>query len=380
MARSTKKNAPLRFAVVGLGHIAQAAVLPAFRHARSDASLAALVSGDPEKLRKLGAKYKVPMSRRFSYDAFEDCLNSGEIDAVYIALPNHFHADCAVRALRKGIHVLCEKPMATSEADCRRMIDAAEETGAKLMVAYRLHFDPANLRAIRAAQAEIGELRYFHSSFSFQVRDRDNIRLQGEPGGGPLWDIGIYCINAARYFFRDEPLTVSALPAASSDPRFREVDEMVAVSMKFPGERLASFVCSFGAADRASYEVVGTKGSLYLEAAYEYAFPRALFVRKGEKQKKITFKKIDQFAPELIYFAECVRHRRRPEPSGLEGLADVRIIEALERSAQAGGRAIELPAPETALARKARPSPKQRIVRPPVRREPDVIKARSPSD
>jgi glucose-fructose oxidoreductase len=286
--------------------------------------------------------------------------------------------DYAVRALEKGIHVLCEKPLALTEADCRRMIQAADRNGAKLMTAYRLHFDPANLRAIQLAHEKLGELRYFNSSFSYQMRDRTNIRLEEEEGGSPLWDLGVYCVNAARYLFRDEPTHVSAMGASSRDQRFREITEMVAVQLKFPGDRIASFTVSFGAADMATYDLVGTKGSLHLDAAYEYAYPRELRWKVGDGEGSQRFRKTDQFAPELIYFADCIRENRRVEPSGLEGWADVRIIRAIEE-AMAKGRTVPLSKTPAALEHRMRPSIAQRLVRPAVRRAPKPVHASAPS-
>ena len=372
-----KKNATtspkIRFGVIGLGHIAQVAVLPAFAHAKKDVELAALISSDAKKLATLKKKYKVPLA--FSYEQFDACLDSGAIDALYIALPNTEHADYAERALKKGVHVLCEKPLAMTEKDCARLIKAAEKNNVKLMTAYRLHFDGANLKAIHVAKERLGELRFFNSSFSYQIEDQDNIRLRKEEGG-PLWDIGIYCLNAARYFFRAEPTEVTALSAAGDSARFREVPETVAVSMKFPKDRLASFVVSFGSEASASYEVVGTKGRLRLEAAYEYAYPREMEVVVNYKTQNFRFKKVDQFAPELIYFANCIRENREPEPSGLEGLADVRILLAIEESLRRG-KAVSLATP-AALIRKARPKLKQAMRRPPVS-EPRVVDVDAPS-
>lgn len=138
------------YAVIGLGHIAQAAVLPAFEHARENSRLAALVSGDSNKRKALGKRYDVPA---FRYEELDEVLARDDVDAIYIALPNTEHADCAVRAARAGVHVLTEKPMATSEEDCRRMIAAAEESGVKLMVAYRLHFEPANMEAVELVRS-----------------------------------------------------------------------------------------------------------------------------------------------------------------------------------------------------------------------------------
>src|SRR5581483_11576827 len=272
--QSSRRRVPdgkVRYAVVGLGHISQIAVLPAFRHAKKNSELTALVSSDPVKRRELGRRYRVPIA--VDEKDYDDLLRSGDIDAVYVAEPNSRHREFTVRAAEAGIHVLCEKPLAVTEADCELMIDACREHGVKLMTAYRLHFERANLEAIKVVQSgKIGEPRFFNSIFSMQARP-GNIRLQRELGGGPVFDLGVYCINAARYLFRAEPIEVSAMTVSGNDRRFREVEETAGAVLRFPGDRLATFVCSFGAADSGEYQVVGTKGSLHLKNAYEYALP-----------------------------------------------------------------------------------------------------------
>jgi len=179
------------YAVVGLGHIAQVAVLPGFASAKNS-HLAALVSGDRRKLQTLARRYDVP--GQFMYDQFEECLADPAVDALYIALPNDQHCDCAVRGAEAGKHLLCEKPLALNAREARRIIDAAKANRVKLMTAYRLHFEAANLATIELVRSgKLGEPRYFNSSFSYQVTDPDNIRLSYERGGGPVYDIGIYC-------------------------------------------------------------------------------------------------------------------------------------------------------------------------------------------
>ena len=214
------------------------------------------------------------------------------------------------------------------------------------MVAYRLHFEEANLEAARIVRSgPAGRApRIFSSLFTMQVEDPGNIRLKAASGGGTLYDIGIYCINAARTVFRAEPEEVVAFRATGPDARFREVDEMTSAVLRFPGERLATFTSSFGAADRGLYTVVGTKGSLDVEPAFEYAEAITHRLRIGKRTERKRFPKRDQFAPEIVYFSDCVREGRDPEPSGAEGLADVRVIEALGRSA-AEGRPVRLPPP-----------------------------------
>lgn len=358
----------IRYAVVGLGYISQIAVLPSFRHARNS-ELTALVSGDTTKLRQLGKKYKV--ANLFTYDQYEECLASGLIDAVYIALPNHLHREYTERAARYGIHVLCEKPLAVTESDCRAMIDACSSARVKLMTAYRLHFEKANMEAVELARSrKLGNLRFFTSSFTFQVKDAKNIRLRRE-GGGPLYDIGIYCINAARYLFRDEPYEVLCTAANSGEARFREVEEMYSAVLRFPHDRLASFTVSFGSDDNSWYELVGTKGSLCLENAYDYAVPIEMELTVEGKTRSRKFAKRDQFAPELQYFSDCVLRDRQPEPSGLEGLADVRIIEALLESSDSGKAVGVTP------VLKPYPDLRQELRKPAVRK-PELVRAAGP--
>jgi predicted dehydrogenase len=369
---NSKRRRRVRYAVVGLGHIAQVAVLPAFAHARGNSQLVALVSDDAQKLKVLGRRYRV--DQLFSYREYGECLRSGSIDAVYIALPNHLHAEYSIGAARAGIHVLCEKPMAVTEKDCQAMIRATARAGVKLMIAYRLHFEEANMTAVRIVRSgKLGDPRFFTSSFSMQVRP-DNIRTDKEKGGGTLYDIGVYCINAARYLFGAEPTDVFAFSGASKDDeRFKEIDETTAALLRFPGGRLAEFTSSFGAADVSSYRMVGTKGDVRLEQAYEYVYPIDLHVTVKGKTRKQTFRKRDQFAPELEYFSNCILSNRTPEPSGMEGLADVRIVQALYRSAQRG-RPVKI----ATVRRSQRPSLKQTKRRPPVDK-PALVHAKSAS-
>ena len=371
-ARKAAEKRKIRYGVVGLGHIAQVAVLPAFAHAENS-ELTALISDDPEKLEKLGRRYKV--KGRFSYDQYEECLTSSTVDAVYIALPNHLHREYSERAARAGIHVLCEKPMAVTEEDCLSMIRVAEENGVKLMVAYRLHFEEANLKAIELVQGgKLGDPRLFESVFTMQVKAGD-IRLNPrELGGGPLYDIGVYCINAVRNLFGAEPMEVMAFSANGGDPRFQQSEETTTAILRFPGrERLASFTCSFNAGDVSTYRVVGTQGELIMDPAYEYAGELKQRVTVDGRSRERTFSKRDQFAPELISFSECILTGAAPEPSGWEGLADVRIIRALYRSTESGQ-----PVTLDPFSRDDRPSIQQEIHRGEVS-QPELINTESPT-
>ncbi len=327
-----KRKGKIRYAVVGLGYISQVAMLPAFAGARRNSALAALVSGEREKLEALGEKYGV--TSRWTYERYGELLRSGKIDAVYIGLPNTLHKEFAIRAAERGIHVLCDKPITVSSADAEELIEAARRGGAKLMTAYRLHFEPANLAAIEAVRGgRIGAPRYMKAEFAMQVKE-GNIRTKRELGGGPVFDLGIYCINAARQIFGAEPLAVHAEAARPGDPRFREVEEMAAVTMRFPGERIAQFVASFGMADASQFQVWGSEGSLRVEQAFEMVGEKRLVIeRVGEATPaKRRYGNRDQFAPLLLEFSDAIKQGRDPFPDGAEGLADIRVIEAIYRS------------------------------------------------
>ena len=324
----------VRYAVVGLGHIAKVAVLPAFAHAQETSELRALVSSDPAKLKELSKSYQVPLT--YSYEQYQDCLHSGEVDAVYIALPNSMHCEYSVAAARAGIHVLCEKPMAVTEEESKRMIREARQHKIRLMIANRLEFDSSHLEAVKiVASGQLGAPRIFSSVFTMQVK-AGNVRLDKKLGGGPLYDIGIYCINAARRLFGEEPTEASAIGASMNDPRFAEVNETTSAILRFSEGRLAAFTCSFGATREAVYEVVGVKGVLRSDPAFQRAGVVKLYLNiEGEKSER-AFTHQDQFAQELAEFSECVLQGRDPLASGEDGLADVRIIEALLRSAETG--------------------------------------------
>jgi glucose-fructose oxidoreductase len=366
----SSKNRNIRYAVVGIGHLAQVAVLPGFATAKNS-ELVALVSDDPEKRQKLAEKYGI--TNTFSYDEYDQALAT--VDAVYLTVPNHLHREYAVRALDKGVHVLCEKPMAVTEEECQAMIEAGERGGAKLMIAYRLHFEKGNLDAIKIGESgRLGDLRIFTSEFAQQVAE-GNVRIT-EPesrGGGPVFDMGVYCINAARYLFRDEPAEVFAASANSGDSRFDKTSEMASVVMRFPEDRLASFTCSFGAVDISRYTLIGTKGKLTYEPAYDYSMALKRQITIDENTSTKTFPKRDQFAAELVYFSDCILKDKEPEPSGLEGLADVRIVQAILESARTK-RPVEIqPMPE-----KRKVSPGQKIHRP-AHGKPQTVNAESPS-
>jgi glucose-fructose oxidoreductase len=365
-----KRHGPIRYAIVGLGHIAQVAVLPAFSHAQRNSRVVALVSDDDRKRRDVARTYRI--GQTFSYDDYDACLE--QVDAVYIALPNSMHAEYTIRAAAKGVHVLCEKPMAVTADECQAMIDACRKQRVKLMIAYRLHFEEINLDVIDlVGKGRIGRPKFFNSSFSLTV-SRDNIRVKKEMGGGSLYDIGVYCINAARHIFRAEPKEVVAISVNSGARKLREIDESTGALLRFEGERVAAFVTSFNAADVGAYRIVGTKGDIRVDPAYEYAEGLVYELTIEGKTRRKRIPKRDQFAPELLYFSDCIRKNRSPEPSGEEGLQDVRIVQALYESAETG-KAVQIPP----FRRSKQPTGRQKIERPGIA-EPPLVKVKGASE
>jgi glucose-fructose oxidoreductase len=362
----------VRYAVVGCGWFAQVAVLPAFPNAENS-TLAGIVSGDPTKRARLGERYG--LEHTADYPEFERLLDDADVDAVYITLPNHLHREYTERAARAGRHVLCEKPLALTVEECRSMIETTEAAGVKLMTAYRLHFEAGNMDAVaHARDGLLGNLRFFNASYATTVQNEEDIRLDARKGGGTLYDIGIYCINAARYLFRAEPEEVFAFTASGREPRFSEVDEMAGALLRFPGSRLASFVSSFGAFSRDVYEIVGTRGSLRLEPGFGFAKDHRHSLVLDGTTKETTYERRDQVAPELIEFSRCILEDDQPEPSGREGMADVRVIEALYESARTGTK-VGLPPFQV----ESYPEPEQALRRP-LFEEPTLVHEKAPSD
>ena len=332
----------VRYAVVGSGWIAQEAFMPGV-HGASNAEMTAIVSGSPDKARTLADFHGI--EHVCGYDRYDELLRSGRVDAVYVALPNSLHADYAIRAARAGVHALVEKPLATSLADAEAMIAAAEEGGVFLMTAYRLHNDPATLAVLEAVRrGDVGEPRAFSSHFSFQS-DPDNHRLDPGHWGGPLQDLGVYCVNMARQVFADEPLdAVAVAGSVPDDPRFAGIDGTVAATLRFPRGRIASFFASFGAAEVDTCTIVGSEARLEIERAYGVAEERVVRLIRGGDVVETRFPAVDDFAGQAHYFSECILEGRRPEPDGEEGLADVRALLAIEAAARSGrAEAIDSP-------------------------------------
>ncbi|HEY2410521.1 MAG TPA: Gfo/Idh/MocA family oxidoreductase [Polyangiaceae bacterium] len=324
----------IRYAVVGAGNIAQAAVMPAFDHTDKNSSLVAVISSDPDKRAALVKRYKLELEG--GYLEFESVLDRGRIDAVYIATPTSLHKEFTLRAAALGVHVLCEKPLAPSVADAREMEEACKDRAVKLMVAYRLHFEEATLKALDIARSgELGELRLFES---FLSRDRSYyLRADEGPGGSAALELGVYCINAARNLFGVEPYSVYAAAL-----EVHGADDTTTAILRFPGGPIAQFCVSNSVARVSSYRIAGSRGDLRLEPAYDFSEGLTHFLTIAGESKRTAFKKHAQFATEISYFSSCILDDLTPEPSAEEAIGDLRVVEAMFESIRTGS-SVELP-------------------------------------
>ena len=331
----------VRYAIVGVGDIAQEDMMPGADHT-GNSVMTALVTSDPQKAKELGEKYKIEAT--FTYEEFPQALASGTFDAIYLATPNWRHAEFIIPALQAGIHVLTEKPMEVTTAKCQEILDVAKSASAKLMVAYRLHFEPGTLSTIDVVRSgEIGEVHTFTSTFAQPV-DPANHRARSGDLAGPVLDMGPYPVNAARYIFGDEPTdVVSAVGTRHSETGFDQTfDDTVAVTLRFPNHRLAQFILSYYGGPANSFTAIGPKGSVTLDPCYMFGEPLEQTVTIGQDRNKKSFKNTDHFGGELKYFSDCILKGMDPEPDGEEGFADVRVLEGVLAALKSGG-SVQLP-------------------------------------
>lgn len=331
-------NERVGFAVVALGRLSVEQILPAFGQAKKS-KLAALVSGSPDKLTMLGRQYGVRPEALLGYDKLEGLREMEDVKVVYVVLPNSMHKEYVLRAAAIGKHVLCEKPMATNSEDARAMIEACSTAGVKLMIAYRCRYQPHHLEVIRRAQSgDLGPIKLIDSINGQNQGDPEQWRLRkAMAGGGSLPDVGIYCLNAARAVTGEEPVEIEArINSPAGDPRFREVEESVAWILRFPSGAMANLSSSYGIhrASRLAIHLDG--GNLLLDNAYPYKGQRLTVRHAIEGRETETLVEVpakDHFALELDHMAECVLTGRQPNTPGEEGLRDMKLMEAIYRSA-----------------------------------------------
>lgn len=328
-------------AIIGLGDYALKQIMP--RIAQSERMhIAALVSGNPDKLRQVGEAYGVPPEARYSYDGFAQIAANPAVEAVYIILPSGLHAEWAERAFAAGKHVLCEKPMALSAAECERMIAAGRRADRRLMIAYRCHFEPFNRAAMALMeQKALGDLRLIRTEHSYRLgpaTPATNWRVnRALTGGGPFEDYGIYGLQAALYLSGEMPERLSASAwRPEGDPRFAEIFAHVAVQAHFPSGAVAQIVTSYDSAGINMVEARGTGAALMMHPATGY-LGNTLVVDEGRTQRALEPGDSEvQFGLMLDHFGAAIREGAPIMTPGEMGLRDLRLMEAIYAAAATG--------------------------------------------
>jgi predicted dehydrogenase len=322
------------YAIIGLGRIA--AIFMSGVRASTNSKVTALVSGHRDKALRIAADYGVPESSIYSYEDFDKIVANKAVDAVYVALPNSMHAEYAIRAAKAGKHVICEKPMAISVAECERMIAACKSAGVKLMIAYRCHYETTNLKAVSLIRSgAIGQLQAIETAFGFNERAGEWRLDKKLSGGGPLVDVGIYSLNAARYLTGEEPVSFAAFTSnIDHDGRFTSVEENLSWTMKFPSGIVASCATTYGGQMVGFFKVHGADGWIDANPAFNYD---GLHLRAEYSGTVIDepnpARNPYQFTTQAEHFSNCIQNNLEPKTPGEEGLRDMRYIAEIYRAA-----------------------------------------------
>ena len=327
------------YAIIGLGRIADHFMRGTQQ--TSNSKVVALVSGHPDKAAKIAEQYGVPKSSIYNYENMDTFHDNHAIDAVYVALPNSMHAEYTIRSAKAGKHVLCEKPMAVNPTEAESMIDACKAAKVKLMIAYRCHYETTNLAAVKLIRdGALGQLQQIQSAFGFNCGAGEWRLDKKLAGGGPLMDVGIYCLNATRYLTGEEPAEFSAYTSTDvNDPRFKTVEENLTWVSKFPSGCVASCNTTYGAPMDGYFRVYGSKGSLEVNPAFIYD---GLVLKAEYFDANGKFVKLDQpnpekdpihFTKEADHFSACILNNKEPKTTGEEGLRDLKYMREIYRSA-----------------------------------------------
>ena len=340
----------LGVAVVGLGHLSLLQILPGFGQAQH-VRVSALVSGERDKARAVAAQYGVEEANLYDYASFDRLRDNPDVDIVYIVLPNAMHAEFTIRAAQAGKHVLCEKPMATSVADAQHMVDACRQAGRKLMIAYRCQYEPHHRALVAAARSgKYGPIKLIEAVNGQNNADNGQWRHDvAMAGGGSLPDVGLYCLNAARYITGEEPVEITGrLTRPKDDNRFRQVEDVVSFTLGFPSGTLANCSTGYSLHDSRWLRVHMPEASISLDPAFGYsdiAMATSRVANRANTMTRLQFPPHNQFAAEMDHFAQALDAGVEPHTPGEEGLQDQKLITAIYQAAEAGST-IKLPAVE----------------------------------
>ena len=330
-----KRNSKVGFAVVGLGAIAQGSVLPAFRNAKK-AKLVALVSREKRKAEKLGRRFKAKAC--YAAEEFADCLANPEVEAVYLATPQSEHLSATIAAARAGKHVLCEKPLALNAAQSAEMVRVCEQHGVQLMTAYRKYYEPSTLYLKKLIHSgQLGKIDVIHTAFhELHVAGRSLPWLleARTAGGGPLMDLGVYCVNTSRWLVGQDPVEVSAYSWKKDATRFRDVEEGISFRMHFASGLVVQGSSTYSSVLSSFLFVQAGHGWACLAPAFPFDEERRLTGEIAGKWFERKFELMDEFAPELDAFATAVRTGKTVEPDGRQGHRDMLILGAIYESAE----------------------------------------------
>ncbi len=332
----------LGVALVGLGHLSLGQILPGFGEAKH-VRLTALVSGERDKALAVAAQHGVPEKNIYDYGNFDSLKNNPDVDIIYIVLPNALHAEYTVRAAQAGKHVLCEKPMSTDVADAQRMVDACKAANRKLMIAYRCQYLPEHRAIIDMARSkQLGGLRLIDAVNGQNNANNGQWRhIRALSGGGSLPDVGLYCLNATRYITGEEPVEITArMTQPKDDARFREVEDVVSFTLRFPSGVMATCQSGYSFHERRALRIMAEDGWFGLDPAFSYnnqvmQIGRRAGVSNGEESRRWSPR--NHFANEMDAYAEALRAGHEPLTPGEEGLQDQRIMAAIYEAAAGGG-------------------------------------------
>lgn len=332
-----KSDKKLGIALVGLGSYSGGQLAPALQVTKH-CYLAGIVTGTPAKIPVWKELYNIPEKNVYNYETFDQVKDNPDIDIIYVVLPNSMHAEYVVRAAQAGKHVICEKPMAITVADCDRMIKACSEAGKKLSIGYRLHFEPYNLEMMRLANEEtFGKLLRMSSGFGF--RPPSGVwRLKKEfSGGGPLMDVGIYCIQGFCYVSGNEPMAVTAQEGPKTDPiKFAEVEESLTWQFEFPDGVMANGKSSY-AENMNFLRAEAEQGWFELSSAFNYSGQRG-----ATSTGKMDFPHVNQQALQMDDFALAIKDNRPTPVPGEMGRRDVKLLQAIYEAMRTG-RKVSIP-------------------------------------
>lgn len=328
------------YCVIGLGRIADHFLRGVAQSSTS--KITGLVSGHRDKAERIAQQYGVPKSSIYTYEDMDRFRENKSIDAVYVALPNSMHAEYTIRSAKAGKHVLCEKPMSVAVSESEAMIAACKANNVKLMIAYRLHYEPITLKTIQLIRdGAIGKVQVIDSSFGFNIAPDEWRSTKALGGGGPLMDVGIYCLNAARYLTGEEPEKFTAVATTiDHDGRFNDVEENLSWTMRFPSGTVASCSTTYGAPMPGYYKVFGSKGWLEVTPfGYQDQHLRASYTTGGRGTPATTIDETNpepdpkQFERQADHFSRCILENKTPDTPGEEGLKDMQHIQSIYRAA-----------------------------------------------